>query len=70
MIKKTADSKNDKYSVVFEGKTDSILKNALIEMELKIKGKYRDLLELYPLDSIAEFELKTKTVKEGENSEA
>jgi len=70
VIKKTADSKNDKYSVVFEGKTDSILKNALIEMELKIKGKYRDLLELYPLDSIAEFELKTKTVKEGENSEA
>ena len=51
--KKSGNSKSDKYSVTLTGKTDEVISNFLVNVELKIHGKYREIIDDFPLDSTA-----------------
>jgi len=49
-IKHLANSEKDKYSVVLKGRSSEILESCLVDVELKISGKYQELIDLFDLD--------------------
>jgi hypothetical protein len=58
--KRSEDIKNGKFFVVLGGKSHEILSNCLIDVQLKLSGKYDDLIKLFPVNEPVIFKLEPK----------
>lgn len=58
--KRSEDVEKGNYVVVLKGKSHDILSNCLVDVQLKISGKYEDLIETFPLNQPIFFKLNPK----------